>query len=252
MIASLMMYARPELEGAHDRFWMLIREELKGQGIEGPEKLSQHADMFEVWEDPELVLSQTCGMPYRVFLKEKVMLVGTPDYGLEGCPAGHYQSPIVVRKDDPRTSLLEFKDAIFGFNQTHSQSGFAAPYEHVSKQGFWFQNRLATGGHLASAQAVAEERADIAAIDGVTWRLIQKYEPCAEHLRVLEWTRPTPGLPLITSLKHDPKAVFAAVSSAISALEASDKALLGINALVRIPQADYFAIANPPETLLTR
>ena len=88
MIASMMMYARPQLAGAHDRFWDLIRDELGKRGIGSPKELSQTAEEFEVWTDPALVLSQTCGMPYRLWLHEKVELIGTPDYGLESCPIG--------------------------------------------------------------------------------------------------------------------------------------------------------------------
>lgn len=246
MIASLMMYARPELVPAHDRFWALLRHELALIGIESPAALSQAAEIFSVWNDPELVLSQTCGMPYRIWLHDKVALVGTPDYGLEGCAPGYYRSPIVVRADDPRQSLADFRDATFGYNQTHSQSGHGAPYAHVIAQGFWFEKRLETGGHLASANAVASGSADIAALDAVTWRLIQRYEPFASALRVLEWTQPTPGLPYITAKGRDTDAMFDAINRAIKALDASGRDALGLKSLVRIPKADYLAVPNPP------
>jgi ABC-type phosphate/phosphonate transport system substrate-binding protein len=248
MIASMMVYARPELEGAQNRFWKLIRNELLAVGIASPENLSQDANIFDVWEDPELVVSQTCGMPYRLWLKDKVTLVGTPDYGLEGCPAGYYRSPIVVRADDPRSTLHEFKDATFAFNQNHSQSGFAAPYAHVTAQGFWFENLLQAGSHSISAAIVAEGKADIAALDGVTWRLIQKYEPLAAKLRVLEWTAPTPGLPFITAKIQNADAIFEAITRALDALESVDKADLGIKSLIRIPKDAYLAVQNPPQT----
>ena len=247
MIASLMMYARPELDGAHERFWTLIREQLAARGVQSPEHLSQSTEMFDVWEDPDLVLSQTCGMPYRLFLKDKVTLVGTLDYGLEGCPAGHYKSAIVVQRDDPRQRLEAFKDATFAYNQTHSQSGFAAPYAHTSKLGFWFQNRTETGSHLASSKAVADGRAEIAALDGVTWRLIQDYEAFVPSLRVLEWTDPTPGLPLITAATQDADTIFDSVSDAIDRLEPNDRKQLGIRSLVRIPKSTYLAVPNPPQ-----
>ena len=62
MIASLQMYQRPELVDAHDKFWNIIRNKLALHGIESPKDLSQDADEMTVWEDPKLVLSQTCGM----------------------------------------------------------------------------------------------------------------------------------------------------------------------------------------------
>ena len=77
MIASLMMYARPELEAPHARYWQAIRAALAARGIAAPAALSNDAPEFEVWEDPALVLSQTCGMPYRTRLHGRVTLVGT-------------------------------------------------------------------------------------------------------------------------------------------------------------------------------
>lgn len=246
-VASLMMYARPELAEANARFWALIRENLRSAGICAPEYLSQKAGEFDVWENPQLVLSQTCGMPYRLWLHDKVSYVGTPDYGLEGCPAGYYRSPLIVRADDPRSELGAFRKAIFAYNALFSQSGYAAPYNHMGAHGFWFENRFETGAHLASAKAVATGEADIASLDAVTWRLICRYEGFAQSLRVLDWTAATPGLPLITAFGDRTEDVFQAASGAIDALDPSDRDALGIRGLARIPKEAYLQVPNPPE-----
>ncbi len=246
MIASLMMYARPQLDEAHLRYWNLIRDNLNRAGIESPEHLSQDAEEFSVWQHPELVLSQTCGMPYRTWLHDKVALVGTPDYGLVGCPPGYYRSALVVRADDPRTNLMAFREAVFAYNQTFSQSGYAAPYWHLEPHGFWFKHRVQTEGHLKSAHAVAEGHADIAALDAVSWRLMAEYEEFAASLRVLEWTDPTPSLPLITAEGNDQQAIFTAVERAIAQLDDADRTALGIKGLVRIPAQRYLDVQNPP------
>ena len=247
MIASLMMYGREELSGAHGRLWDLIRRELAQHKVEAPAQLSQTAEEFSVWCDPALVLSQTCGMPYRVMLHDKVQLVGTPDYGLDGCPAGYYRSAIVVRKGDARAELSAFRDARFAYNQEISQSGFAAPYFHAKAQGFWFQNRIQTGGHIFSARAVANGAADVAALDAMSWALMERYDDFAHELRVLEWTEPTPGLPLITSLGQDPDVMFEAVSDAIAQLDEVDRDALCLRGLVRINKDAYLAVPNPPK-----
>lgn len=245
MIASLMMYQRPELAEAHSDFWALIRKHLAVAGIDSPAELSQDAEEFFVWKNPDLVLSQTCGMPYRKWLHDKVVLVGTPDYGLEGCPEGFYRSAMIVHVDDPRTDISQFKDAVFAYNQTFSQSGYAAPFSHVGAHGFWFENRLEVGQHLEAARAVATGRADIASVDAVTWRNVAAFEDFAAGLRVLEWTAPTPGLPLITAIGNDADAIFAAVAGAIDELDAQAKSLLGLRGIVRIPKDDYLKVPNP-------
>ncbi len=113
MIASLIMYQRPQLVEAHSRFWQLIRNNLRDAGLDSPELLSQDAEEFMVWKHPDLVLSQTCGMPYRTWLHDSVELVGTPDYGLMGCPPGYYRSALVARRDDPREEIAEFRTSTF-------------------------------------------------------------------------------------------------------------------------------------------
>ncbi len=247
MIASLMMYARPELALAHKRYWELIRRNLTAVGINSPMELSQGAEEFSVWKHPELVLSQTCGMPYRLWLHNKVALVGTPDFGISDCPAGYYRSALVVRSDDPRNTIDAFRNGVFAYNQTFSQSGYAAAFSHLRPRGFWFENRLHTQQHILSALAVAERRADIASIDAVSLRLMQKHEGFTDALRVLEWTKPTPGLPLITANGQNAELIFDAVEKAIGQLSVYDKADLGLMGIVKIPTDKYLEVANPPQ-----
>ncbi|MBT5852041.1 MAG: hypothetical protein HOH36_16560, partial [Acidimicrobiaceae bacterium] len=47
---------------------------------------------------------------------------------------------------------------------------------------------------------------------------------------------------------NDADAIFAAVERAILELTATDRAILGLVGLVRIPAEDYLAIPNPPES----
>lgn len=245
MIASLTMYKRPQLDEAHDRYWKLIRDNLREAGMDSPAQLSQDAEEFMVWKHPGLVLGQTCGMPYRKWLHESVELVGTPDYGLLNCPPGYYRSAFVVRREDSRKQITDLRTSTFAYNQTFSQSGYAAPFWHLEPEGFWFENRLHTQQHLESARAVAQGQADIASLDAVSWRLISTYESFATDLQVLEWTVPTPGLPLITAKGNDPAVIFTAVERAIDQLQDEDRALLGIKGLTWIPEEAYLAVPDP-------
>lgn len=248
MIANLMMYARTELAAETNRLWKAIRAALGDNGIRAPDTLSQDTLEFAVWTDPTLVLSQTCGMPYRLWLHDRVSLIGTPDYGVEDAPAGYYKSAFVVRTDDPREALPEFETATFAYNQKFSQSGYAAAYAACKPFGFWFKDSLQTGQHRGSAQAVAEGRADIAALDAVSWSLMRRYDRFADHLRVLTWTTPTPGLPLITAQHDLSERMFDAVQEAICTLSVTDRETLLLKGLVHIPIAHYLAVPNPPDT----
>jgi len=248
MIANLNMYARAELDNAHAKFWALIRRNLLDVNIESPEQLSQEVEEFDVWLHPDLVLSQTCGMPYRNSLQGKVQLVGTPDYGIEGCSPGYYRSAVIANKNDDRDSADKFSGATLAFNQKHSQSGYSAAYQHFNSSGLWFESQLQTHSHIESARAVAEARADTATIDAVTWRLIEEYEPTlSSNLQVLDWTESTPGLPLITANNQDASLIFGAVKLAIERLAEPYRAQLGIQGIVRISHDEYMAVSNPPD-----
>ena len=77
---------------------------------------------------------------------------------------------------------------------------------------------------------------------------MREYEDFTQTLRVLEWTEPTPGLPLITEKGGDVDGIFAAYEAALDRLEAADRRFLGICGIVRIPKADYLAVKNPEGT----
>lgn len=247
MIASLGMYDFGPAMAANDRLWAGIRDRLRARGIAAPQTLTRgEAAYWPAWEAPDLVLSQTCGYPFRARLHDRVAYVGTPDYGVEGCPPGYYRSVLVARADDPRDRLEAFDGARFAFNEDLSQSGWAAPQTHAARLGLSLPPVLKTGGHRLSARAVAEGWADIAALDAVTWRMLQDDEPAVARLKPVGLTDPTPGLPLIAAAGADAGATFAAVAEAIAALSAAGRQPLGLRGLVRIPLAAYLEVPNPP------
>jgi hypothetical protein len=253
MTASLPMYDTASTRAANDRFWTLIRTSyghVRTSYGHGPARLDRATDPHDTWDDPALVLSQTCGLPYRSELSDRVTLVGTPDYGVRGCPPGYYKSYVVVRTGDDRRSLSDFKGAMLARNDRRSQSGWAAMEDalQIAGAGFSFVGQtIDTGGHTLSAQAVADGRADIAALDAITWTLIKREDQeVAGKLRVLCATRPTPGLPFITAQGVDPAPLFDAIARAIASLSARDRARLLIKGIVRIPKETYLQEPLPP------
>ena len=114
MIASLGMYELAGMAPANDRLWALIRDGLRSRGIAAPAALTRgEAAYWPAWTAADLVLSQTCGYPYRARLHDRVTYIGTPEYGVDGCPPGHYRSVFVARRDDPRQTLADFDGAAF-------------------------------------------------------------------------------------------------------------------------------------------
>ncbi len=237
------MYDRAETAPSLDILWAEIRARLP---FDAPATLMRGGDLWDHWRAPDLILSQTCGYPFRTRLSGRVQMVAAPDNHLRGCPPGHYNSVFVVRNDDPRHKIAAFADARFAYSEALSQSGWAAPQTHAASLGFAFTRPLRTGGHGHSAQAVADGRADIAAIDALSWRLIRRYDAYAAQLREIGRTAPTPALPFITGLGRDVPVIRAALIGAIDALDPAQRDALSLHGLVQVPISAYHAVPNPP------
>ncbi|NNE82297.1 MAG: PhnD/SsuA/transferrin family substrate-binding protein [Silicimonas sp.] len=244
MIASLPMYDWPETRAANDRFWIIIRDNLRRGDHPAPESLCRMGDPWEHWQDPTLFLSQTCGLPYRARLHGKVTLVGTPVHDLP-CEPGHYFSVIVARALDERREFADFAGARLAVNDGMSQSGWAAADAMARASEIEFSNIIPSGAHRASALAVAGGKADLAALDAVTWKLVQKFDDSAMSLRVVATTLPTPALPYITALDRSPVEIFAAIQDAIEHLDPADRALLCLKGVTTIPVNRYLELQTP-------
>jgi len=241
------MYDRPETAAANDRLWAQVRARLG----HGPDTLSREHDhdLWKLWEAPDLLLAQTCGLPLRTRLAGRVELVGSLINTIPGCPPGYYFSNVVVHRGAGERRFAAFAGARLAYNQDHSQSGWGAAQNHAADHGFTFHDHYETGAHRLSALEVAEGRADITVIDAVSWSLIAEHDACAAELVVIDRTSPTPGLPVICGPGQDVAALRAALAGAIAALSAEDRATLRLAGLAQVPLEAYHAVPNPPAPL---
>lgn len=231
MTASLPMYLRPETADIWQRLWGAVHQQT---GL-GPAVLDQPSDLWTHWRDPALVLSQTCGLPFRMGLHETATLVGTLDFVLPDTPAGQYHSVI----------LKGPKDGPVALNGADSQSGWAALWGWSG--GDLPEGRTITGAHSESLRAVAEGRAGLAAVDAVTWALVCDHDPdLIARVKVIGRTEPTPALPLITNQPQHAKTLFDAFAAAIADLSPADRATLHLRGIVSVPKAAYLAQPLPP------
>lgn len=216
MRVSLPMY--PLDQAASQSYWHWLRARLLETGLgrddDLPLQLATPDDYLAHWQQPGLLLSQTCGYPLVTLLHGQVQLVGVFHYRVAGCEHGDYHSEIVVRHDDARPALAQFRGATVACNEQHSQSGYhalrAAIAPLAGTEPFFGRLRF-SGSHHASARLVASGEADIAALDCISAALLRQHDPATfSRLRLLQRTAPTPGLPLITS-QHTPAAQLAAL-----------------------------------------
>ncbi len=157
-VASLPMYDWPEIAWATDALWHAIAKRLNAAGIAAPEALDRARPTEDVWRDPGLVLSQTCGYPFATRLAGTVRLVATPAYDVEGCEGPYYSSALVARKGSVPPSLAACGGLRFAVNARDSLSGYVTLAVEMKASGLdpraaqWVE----TGSHRASLRAVAE------------------------------------------------------------------------------------------------
>ncbi|TIV91255.1 MAG: phosphate ABC transporter substrate-binding protein, partial [Mesorhizobium sp.] len=109
----------------------------------------------------------------------------------------------------------------FIFNSPDSMSGLIALTRDLEAMGESldiFASRGESGGHRSSIVAIAEGRADIAAIDCQSWALAQRFEPAARGVKVVGWTARRKGLPYITA-RTTPASLIAAMREGVAAVE---------------------------------
>jgi ABC-type phosphate/phosphonate transport system substrate-binding protein len=233
-VAALPMYDWPEQREQVDALWDLLRDEMQSKGINAPEHLARcNADLPAVpggirnrfgeviapdpamlapdafdlavlWQHPNLLFAQTCWGPLELWLNGRVRIVGQEDYaGIEGGDGELYTSAIIMREMQTHGSLASLlAGKRFAYNVADSMSGYLSVKRDIELEGAHLgvvSELVKTDGHRNSVRAVADGRADAAAIDCKTWALAQKFEPKANRLKVVWWTRQRLGLPFVTA-----------------------------------------------------
>lgn len=240
------MYDWPEVADAVESLWAAIAEAGVHHGLELPTELTRRDSLVELWSDPAMVLGQVCSLnPVRDGLGE-TEVIGTivydPPAELRQPEPGSYYSVLVCRADDERRTaggigtdvaspaIERFRHATVAANGTDSQSGYWSLGHFVRDEiadGPLFGEAIFTEAHRESIRAVADGRADIAAIDVHSWRLALDYEPeAANRLTVIGTTQPTPGVVCVVSweLAQHRAALDATLHDAIDELVGSDTA----------------------------
>jgi len=203
-IAALPMYDLPETAQATDGLWAAISRRLRASGVEGvPDRLQRGGDPRDVWRSRQLLFAQTCGYPLMHEFAGQLALVAAPCYAAPGCEGSTYRSFMVARVHDRRRSFAQFAGAVAAVNAEDSHSGCNILRWRVAREGQagFFAGVERTGSHLASLAALQSGKADLAAIDCVTFALLERHRPSAvAGIRILEETPSAPALPFVTAI----------------------------------------------------
>lgn len=164
-------------------------------------------DLMAHWRGENLLLSQTCGFPYRMLgLASEVHLISTPIFDAPGCEGPRYRSVLAVSSEAWERGAQTL-DACRGLraacNSADSHSGMNALRHAVAplaREGRFFGSVRWTGSHAATLRALASGMADVGAIDCVTYALLNDSQPeTLGGVQAIGMTAAAPGLPLIAS-----------------------------------------------------
>jgi ABC-type phosphate/phosphonate transport system substrate-binding protein len=189
-IASLAMYPFDDLRPRWNQLWDGVRARLPFDAPALNWELS--ADAAVRRED--LLLGQTCGWPLVADLAGTVRVVGTFDCDVDGAINGTYHSVLVSNRDDPVADILRRPGLRVAANSVDSLSGWISLLSVANAHAVHLDAVEWTGAHAISVVAVREGRADLAAIDSVSWTHLDQM-----GLSVVGRGPQIPCLPLVTA-----------------------------------------------------
>lgn len=250
-IASLPWYDLAEIHGAHDRFWAAVAGRLQADGVtDVPEHLDRERPYDAGWHHPDLLLGQACGLDAVLKNAPPLQLVGTPHFELAGCDGPRYRSFVIVRNGSGVQALADLRGRRCVINAHTSHSGANALRSMVAplhRGGVFFGRVLQSGAHEASLAMLQRDEADVAAVDCVTFGLLQRHRPHAlAGLRVIAHTRPVAAPPYVTHATTPAAVVHrlqSALAHAIQTLQPALRETLGICGISRLGMTAYEPIA---------
>ena len=213
---------------------------------------------FALLRDPHLLIGHTCGYPLMRFLRNDLAPVCVPVFDVPGCDGKFYSSQIIVPADSDIRTLADCQDMIAAINGRDSNSGMNVLRHAVaglSEGKSFFNEVIESGSHYQSLVAVANNRAQVATIDCVSFALIKDQWPdLVDRVRVIGFTEPTCGLPFVVpvddfeSINIDD--LIKALNSALLRLTPAEKKRLHLLKFEPVDLADYDSILALEKTAL--
>jgi ABC-type phosphate/phosphonate transport system substrate-binding protein len=206
----------------------------------------------EVLRDPLLFIGHTCGYPLMSSLQDDLTPVCVPVFDLAGCEGKFYSSVFIVSEDSDIESLSDCYQRVAAINDPISNSGMnllrhaIAP---LSQGKAYFSSVRETGSHVRSLVDVAEKRADVAAIDCVSYQLIiDTWPDIAADVRSIGFSQRTCGLPFVMPKRLltmvDKKGITAGLNSAVSKLAGEYRERLHLRGFEQVEIEHYQDIVD--------
>ena len=218
-VASLPWYDLPELRAHTDHLWRRVARALRDRGVKHvPVALDRETPLEAQWASPRFLFGQCCGYDVVLTHRERLRAVARPVYDGARAGPGRYRSLVLVSRTCDARSIEDLRGLRCVVNGCSSHSGMSVLRGLVSPLhvgGRFFSSVEVSGAHERSLDALAEGRADVAAIDSVVYALLARYRPAAlAGLRVLVETPSAAAPPFVTSV-HTPRAEVRTIRAAL-------------------------------------
>ena len=204
---------------------------------------------------PGLWFGHTCGYPLMTSLQTHLAPFCLPLFDVPGTRDKQYSSHLIVAANSPIESVVDARGQIVAINNLDSNSGMNVLRHAVAEvnEGNQFFSRVRiTGGHLYSLQAVAEGAADIAAIDCVSYQLIEDWRPeLTAGLRIIASSASTCGLPFVMPHRQLAEAnadmIIACLNEALASCDGAVTDTLHLTGFAEVALDDYRSIVELEE-----
>jgi ABC-type phosphate/phosphonate transport system substrate-binding protein len=260
-VFSLPMYDWPQVRAATDAWARGIAKHLRAHGFaEAPLELVRQDEYQELWNAPDLLLSQSCGYPLTHQYEKSLVPVITPHYSVEGCSGPAFSSFVFVRAADNIGSLPELHGRTCVYNNRASMSGMLALKllfaPHAAK-GDFFGRSIESGSHVHSLEAVQRGIADVCSIDAICVGLARRYRPeLLSGLAEIARSPLVPGLPYVTSAARSSEKLGQLRRALAAAFDDADlreaREALFLSGHSILDRNDYAIIANLERDLKSR
>jgi ABC-type phosphate/phosphonate transport system substrate-binding protein len=203
MIANARMYAvSPEAAA----IWRTLLERLI-ERARVPVAVIEHdppASIETLWGREDLAAVFMCGLPYARARPPPHLIAAPVPSPASFLQEPRYWSEWIVRTSSPARILSETFGGRLALTVGHSQSGCIAPLTHLmsfeAPTPLYRELIAPTQTPLGSLEAVAQGRADVAAIDAYAWALLERFRPqLTRDVRIIDRTLPTPIPVLVAS-----------------------------------------------------
>lgn len=237
-----------ELKLAWQQLFNILIELLE---VGGDEQISLRFDSDQaLLRDPALMFGHTCGYPLMTCWKDRLHPFCVPVFDVPGSEGKLYSSRFIVGANSGIASLADCSGKVAAINAPDSNSGmnvFRYAISNLKPARRFFSGVITTGGHLHSLEAVANRQADIAAIDCVSYQLIQDCRPeLVEQVRSIGFSVKTCGLPFVVPGPgtSDTKMLIENLNRALASAPDSVREKLHLLSFEPVTLGDYQAIVD--------